>query len=339
MSDITFADLPEPPAGRVGWPWTSADAFGQRNQSQALIDLEDAASLPAITVVTPSFNQATYLEETIRSVLLQSYPRLEYIVIDGGSTDGSVEIIERYSRWLRHWESRRDDGQAHAIMKGLELASGEWFNFINSDDLLSPGALHLVASLSGDADVVAGTCLNFGMNITIGPIRNVNLTAAELIDGASHTMFHQPAVWLKRASIKECGGIDTAYRYIFDWVLMVRYLAKFPRVAYTEAVLARFRGHETSKTVAESSRFEHERRAALRQLRDNLPPGNLQQRCNWRLREFEWWEQLERLQQTAPHGGLRKVEDILRLALKDPRVRFSRLAAGAIREALFGSGH
>src|SRR5688572_11561284 len=101
--------------------------------------------LPSITVITPSYNQGRYIEETIDSVLSQGYPSLEYIVIDGGSADNSVEIIRKYEPYLAYWVSEKDRGQAHAINKGLARSTGELWNWSNSDDVLAPGALHRVA--------------------------------------------------------------------------------------------------------------------------------------------------------------------------------------------------
>ncbi len=98
-------------------------------------------TLPKISVVTPSFNQAPFLEETIRSVLTQGYTDLEYIVMDGGSTDGSVEIIRKYADRLAHWESTGAEGQSAAIRSGFALANGEIFGWLNSDDTLAPGTL------------------------------------------------------------------------------------------------------------------------------------------------------------------------------------------------------
>lgn len=104
-------------------------------------------NLPKISIVTPSFNQGKFLEATILSVLNQSYPNLEYVVIDGGSTDGSQKIIKKYQKKLHYWESKSDRGQSHAINKGFAKTNGEIMFWINSDDVLRPGALHLVASI------------------------------------------------------------------------------------------------------------------------------------------------------------------------------------------------
>ena len=103
---------------------------------------EQPESWPAISIVTPSYNQAAFLEATIQSILSQNYPRLQYLVIDGGSTEGSIDIIRKYAASLDYWVSEKDRGQSHAINKGLARCTGEIFNWINSDDLLMPGTGH-----------------------------------------------------------------------------------------------------------------------------------------------------------------------------------------------------
>jgi glycosyltransferase involved in cell wall biosynthesis len=115
--------------------------------------------LPRITIVTPSFNQAKYLPETIESILSQDYLNLEYIIIDGGSTDGSVDIIKKYESHLSYWVSEKDSGQSEAINKGFKKATGDLFNWINSDDILFPGALHRIAQAHvkhPEADLIVG---------------------------------------------------------------------------------------------------------------------------------------------------------------------------------------
>src|SRR5690349_13569673 len=114
------AELPRPPAGKTGWPWT-----GENRPVAAL--RRDGSPWPLISIVTPTWNQGHFIEETIRSVLLQGYPNLEYVVIDGGSTDDTVGVIREYERWLTRWVSEKDRGQTDAINKGLQYCSGDIF--------------------------------------------------------------------------------------------------------------------------------------------------------------------------------------------------------------------
>jgi len=128
-----------PVAGGDTWPMTAPTGA-------AVAEPPLSRSWPKISIVTPSFNQGAYLEKTIRSVLLQGYPNLEYIIIDGGSTDQSVETVKKYEPWNFLWVSENDRGQSHAINKGLEKASGELLGWLNSDDYFLPGALFTLAA-------------------------------------------------------------------------------------------------------------------------------------------------------------------------------------------------
>ncbi len=147
-----LASLPPPPPGRTGWPWTV-----ETSPPVA------ANAWPRITIVTPSYQQAAYVEETLRSVLLQNYPALEYIVIDGGSSDGSANLIERYASRLAYWHSQRDHGQADAINQGFDRATGEIVGWLNSDDFLLPGALFAVAQAfqQSQAEIVYADALEY----------------------------------------------------------------------------------------------------------------------------------------------------------------------------------
>src|SRR5262245_13848080 len=159
MQCPTLTELPPPPSGETGWPWTEES---KRLSSQT----SGGRAWPRISVVTPSFNQGKFIEETIRSVLLQGYPDLEYFMFDGGSTDNSVEVIKKYSPWLTHWVSERDNGQSDAINRGLKMASGEFATWINSDDMLCKNALAEHALRIGfDSSVVyVGICANTDQN-------------------------------------------------------------------------------------------------------------------------------------------------------------------------------
>ena len=158
----TLRELPPPPAGKTGWPWTEESAPSLPPTRPA------GQPWPRITVVTPSFNQAVFLEATIRSILLQGYPDLEYYVLDGGSKDGSVDIIKKYAPWLTYWFSGPDGGQSSAINRGLELGSGLFATWINSDDMLCKNALtNQALSFGFAADLV-----NIGDTVNIDQTGN-----------------------------------------------------------------------------------------------------------------------------------------------------------------------
>jgi glycosyltransferase involved in cell wall biosynthesis len=127
--------LPAPPQGKTGWPWTEESEIISAFQ-------DDGKPWPRISIVTPSYNQGQFLEETIRSILLQNYPNLEYIVVDGKSSDNSIEIIRKYQDWISYWVSESDLGQSHAINKGFDKCTGSLVNWICSDDILSKNALN-----------------------------------------------------------------------------------------------------------------------------------------------------------------------------------------------------
>jgi glycosyltransferase involved in cell wall biosynthesis len=148
---LTLKDLPPPPEGKTGWPWTES--------SPQLPDkMPDGSEWPKISIVTPNYNYGQFIEETIRSVLLQGYPNLEYIVLDGNSTDDSVEIIKKYEPWLAYWVSEKDKGQANAINKGLEKATGHIAAYLNSDDTYLPSAFQHIAKIfySKKCDILVG---------------------------------------------------------------------------------------------------------------------------------------------------------------------------------------
>jgi glycosyltransferase involved in cell wall biosynthesis len=133
-----LAQLPSPSPGKIGWPWTE--------ESDPLPPLQPGGSpWPRISIVTPSYNQGQFIEETIRSILLQNYPNLEYIIVDGGSTDSTLDIIRKYDQWINYWESEPDKGQSQAINKGFRKCTGELVNWICSDDLLCKNALFNLA--------------------------------------------------------------------------------------------------------------------------------------------------------------------------------------------------
>ena len=209
---------------------------------------------PRITIVTPSFNQASYLEETLNSVLSQNDPNLEYIVIDGGSTDGSVDIIRRYADRLAYWVSEPDGGQAAALNKGFARATGEVFGFLNSDDVFCSGALAAVAEAyrrteRREAFWQAFAVENFdheGTTFVVRPRPYARL--ADWIDGVAS--LHQPGVFWSRELHQSLGGFDESYQYAFDRKFFATAVRRGFRVRVNrDFVSTRFRLHENSKTV------------------------------------------------------------------------------------------
>jgi glycosyltransferase involved in cell wall biosynthesis len=224
-------------------------------------------SLPLITVVTPSFNQANFLERTIRSVLDQDYPKLEYIIVDGGSTDESPAIIARYAGRLKWWCSESDNGQAHAIMKGFVKSSGDVLCWLNSDDILLPGALKAVGGFFRDhpgAEVVNGSA--FYIDLNDQPLKNlfqsnythgVRASARRLRFYGQDGVYQQATFW-RRDSYLSVGGIQQDFRFAMDLDLFVR-LANRQRFHVIPQYLACFRIHDTSK----SSTMEAVRRSEV----------------------------------------------------------------------------
>lgn len=324
-----LAALPAPPRGRTGWPWTTETVLAGPTR-------RNGTAWPRISVVTPSYNQAEFIEETIRSVLLQGYPSLEYIVVDGGSTDGSQAIIKKYAPWITHWVSEPDLGQADAINKGLGFATGEWFNFINSDDFLTEGALQLVGESATGCDAVCGSTQFFSPKELIGHARVRGLSALALIRADPETHYCQPAVWLRRKGVEQAGRLQTDLHYTFDWDLTIRYLALFPAVRYVDKILVWFRMHDASKTVRFPERFEAECLEILARLSRMPRFAPLHPAAKLRLRKSAWDREMQKIHSTLT--GVPKALALARGASKDPAIRWSRFTLGAIRRALLSTG-
>jgi len=229
---------------REGWPWTSMDSVSGSAQISSGI-------WPKITVVTPSYNQASYLEETIRSVLMQQYPNLEYIVMDGGSIDGSIDIIRRYEPWLTYWQSGRDGGQANAINSGWSHSTGEAVTWLNSDDVLTPGSLFSAARalfFDEGADIV------YGDNIIIDDHSTAlyrvagrpYLPKAVIVEATNP--IQQPGFLMRRTMLDTVGKLDESFHFAMDFDYWVRAALYGVRVKYIPEPLAMFREHTNAKT-------------------------------------------------------------------------------------------
>lgn len=287
--------------------------------------------VPKISIVTASYNQGHFIEETITSVLDQSYPNLEYIIIDGGSTDNSVEIIKKYASHLTYWVSEKDKGQANAINKGLQHCTGDIFNWLNSDDYLEPGSLQKIAEAFADEQVqmLAGRVRNFSTE-SEEIIQNQSLSAEGLMCWKPGVKFVQPGVWMCRKFIEQCGGIDEQFHYAFDWDLYIRYLYHAPVVKEIPELLVHFRLHEQSKTQSLSDRFLVEERKIIEKIRYLPGYDGLYKTCDYKIQKAGWTAFLSD-QSKSSASFLKKCMAVLGQMNEYNRVSFSRQTAGAIK--------
>lgn len=212
-------DLPKPPQWKSGWPWTE-ESPGFANK------MPNGSVWPMISIVTPSYNQGRFLEETIRSVLLQGYPNSEYFIIDGGSTDDSVKIIKKYETWITYWVSELDRGQSDALNKGFDLATGDIFGWLNSDDYFVKGALKNLMLLRADnPDCIAwiGACQV--VDIDGNPTKKLpprTGSVKEISVWGKDAWFSQPSCLFDAQAFKKVGKVDANLEYAMDVDLWVR---------------------------------------------------------------------------------------------------------------------
>ena len=241
----TLTELPPPPPGKTGWPWT-------QESPQLPGTMPDGSPWPRVSIVTPSYNQGQFIEETIRSVLLQGYPNMEYIIMDGGSNDSSVDVIHKYEPWLAYWVSEPDKGQADAINRGWRMATGNVIAYLNSDDTYCPEAIRTVVEhflQYPDVGMVYGDSL-------IIDDKGVVLREHRLPDMSFDvvlrwlTPISQPAVFLRRETIAAMGMTNSDLEYAMDFDLWLRVGVEF-KMKHISHLLANARSHPKAKTRAD----------------------------------------------------------------------------------------
>lgn len=249
------------PPGKTGWPWTQKTPEIPEN-------IADEFEWPRITIVTPSYNQGEFIEETILSVLWQSYPNLEYIIIDGGSTDESVEIIKKYEKYLTYWVSEPDRGQSHAINKGFVRCTGEIVAWLNSDDCFNEGILYKIARIFIQKPET---------NLITCPVRRVTAEAKEItITYTPSTAFQdifkwsdympQAGVFFRKKLLDKVGYLDESLQMQMDYDLWFRF-AKETNFFHCQDIAASIKIHPEAKTTASKYQNLSQKEALLVQFR------------------------------------------------------------------------
>lgn len=227
--------------------------------------------MPEFSIITPVLNQASTIEKCIESVAAQDV-NVEHIIIDGGSTDGTVDIIRKHEEKLEFWVSEPDRGQSHAVNKGLERARGTWFNWLNADDQLTENALETALKTARpDTQVVAGKCLHInldGETVAEGSARIWNSLEGTL---GNYSM-GQPSVFYRTDTVKQLGGLNENLHLCLDMDLWFRFLLKFgqERIQTTDAILSEFLVHEGGKSSSQPDKMKAEKYGIYRTLLSNF---------------------------------------------------------------------
>ena len=233
-------------------------------QYRSIFASKQLSMLPKITIITPSLNQGRYIEQSILSVIEQNYENLEYIIVDGGSTDETLQIIKKYEHKITKWISEPDLGQTDAINKGLKFATGEVFTWLNADDYYQPSALHIMGKafeihpncnvVSAKANVIAPngdiTRKTFGVVIHNDIAKTIGCP-----------VINQPETFFRTRILAQTGHLNICLRYNMDKDLWIKYLILFGQsnILKINHIVVNFRLHESSKTTAEGHKFTDER--------------------------------------------------------------------------------
>ncbi len=260
----TLSELPPPPVGKRGWPWTQ-DCSVQDSMEISSHNKRAEINWPKVTIVTPVYNQGEFLEETIRSVLLQGYPNIEYIIVDDGSTDHSVEIIRKYEKYLAWWTSQENRGQSCALNRGFARTTGVIHAYLNSDDIYEPGALYACArAFKKGYRFVVGRVRYFQEGLGYWPVPQAK--ANSLAEWLTPCPISQPGCFWASELHRKVGEFreDLHYFMDYDFWLRLRLIAKV-RSFFIDEPIAIYRLHPQSKTVAHNARFTVEGKAIQEQ--------------------------------------------------------------------------
>ena len=235
---------------------------------------------PRISIVTPVFNSEAFIEEAITSVLDQNYPNLQYFIIDGGSTDNTVNLIRKYDKHLSGWISEPDSGQSDAIAKGFALCNGEIFNWLNADDSYRPLALSHVGEAFTDPSINVFAARSYVYGLGKGFVSNgTDIYPESLERTIGRARIDQPETFFRRSVISTVGGINPSLHYLMDLELWIRYLLCYglKGIVQSDNMLVNFRLHETSKTVSQQDGFVREGNMLASAILDSASPPQLRQ--------------------------------------------------------------
>jgi glycosyltransferase involved in cell wall biosynthesis len=222
--------------------------------------------LPLVSIVTPSYNQARFLEATLRSVLDQDYPRIEYLVVDGASADGSVEIIRHYANRLSWWVSEKDSGQSEAINKGFRRARGEFVGWLNSDDIYLPGAVSAAVTVfqsHPEAGLIYGDAL--AIDTDGKPFNLMRARQYTLVDLMAFNIICQPAAFMRRSVLDTVGYLNLSYHLLMDNLLWMQMAQKAP-IVYVPQTWAAARYHDQAKNRTFGAAYGREARVLVEDL-------------------------------------------------------------------------
>lgn len=257
-------ELPFFSTEKKGWPW-------EQNISLERTLLDNKEKFPKISIITPSYNQGEFIEETLLSVIFQGYPNLEYIVIDGGSADESVEIIKKYEPWISYWISEPDNGQTHAINKGLEKATGDIIAYLNSDDLYQPETFQIVVDFfndNPDVDMVFGDIVHIDRDSNILSKISREPINIEQFYGCCFYI-PQPTVFLRKNIVVKIGAFDETLNLGMDLDYWMR-LSFQGKIVYLSEILASARIYPEAKSSDLSVNYLEEHLKILDKNKKNI---------------------------------------------------------------------